>query len=216
MHCPLAVVADPSTLISPARHRQWLECRDLVARSGSLEADASDPARSRVHDTVGAVCWLQTPDGCGSVAASVSSGGLLFKAPGRVGEAAIPGAGAWCAAGDDGALRGVSVSGVGEGVMQTMLARRFCDAMGGGDDDDEAHVAALRGHAPSVCGDDAGVLTVTSDAAGVTVRAAFNTLAFGFGCTSSGDSRVRVQMARQSESGAAQLVALPMSVREPQ
>jgi isoaspartyl peptidase/L-asparaginase-like protein (Ntn-hydrolase superfamily) len=207
--CPQAVAAQPEALISPARREQWNECRRALARVDPDAADWSDPAavyraergggaRSVVGDTVGAVCWLQSVDGRCSVAAAVSSGGLLFKAPGRVGEAAIPGAGAWCSGGGSSAsvLRAASVSGVGEGVMQTMLARALCEC----DDDDDAHAAALRSHQPSASCPDAGAIAIAGDSTGdVSVRALFNTASFGFGLTSSADSRVRVQVARQRE-----------------
>ena len=203
--CPQAVAAQPDTLISPARREQWNECRRALARVDPDAADWSDPAavyraergdRSVVGDTVGAVCWLQSVDGHCSVAAAVSSGGLLFKAPGRVGEAAIPGAGAWCSSSAT-VLRAASVSGVGEGVMQTMLARALCEC---DDDDDDAHAAALRSHQPSVSCADAGAIAITGDSTGdVSVRALFNTASFGFGLTSSADSRLRVQVARQRE-----------------
>jgi isoaspartyl peptidase/L-asparaginase-like protein (Ntn-hydrolase superfamily) len=221
-----------------ARGAQWTECRALWARHSASDSmcdpvtpfvvddDTSDAAisvkRSRVerdesasllHDTVGAVCWLRTGDGLCSVSAAVSSGGLLFKTPGRVGEAAIPGAGAWCVAGER-ACRAVSVSGVGEGVMQTQLARQFCShsaaaAAAADDDDDEFHVATLRQHAPSVCDADAGVLTVSVAGGVAAVRAVFNTRSFGYGLVSSGDRRARVFMARQEGNGAPELTTIP-------
>jgi taspase (threonine aspartase 1) len=74
--------------------------------------------RQSMH-AVGAVCY----DGAG-VYACVSSGGIAMKVPGRVGEAAVYGAGCW-------ATRdvGVSVSGTGEHVMKCMLARRAADEL---------------------------------------------------------------------------------------
>ena len=73
--------------------------------------------RSGVQDTVGAVAIDET----GHVAAGVSSGGAWLKSEGRIGEAAIYGAGCWAeesferpASGAWGA--GASVSGVGEQV----------------------------------------------------------------------------------------------------
>jgi hypothetical protein len=56
--------------------------------------------------------------------ACVSSGGIAMKVPGRVGEAAVYGAGCW-------ATRdvGVSVSGTGEHVMKCMLARRAAEEL---------------------------------------------------------------------------------------
>jgi len=54
------------------------------------DAGPTEPP-STLWDTVGAVCI----DAAGQVAAGVSSGGILLKFPGRVGEAACPGAGCW-------------------------------------------------------------------------------------------------------------------------
>jgi len=111
------------------------------------------------HDTVGAVVVCGRT---GTVAAAVSSGGLALKAPGRVGEAAVFGAGCWAADGRRGAstpattspppalppgVAGVaaSVSGVGEAVIRSMLARRAAAAVGdgaGGHDGAAASLAA--------------------------------------------------------------------------
>lgn len=59
---------------------------------------------SVLHDTVGCV----VVDGRGRVAAGVSSGGIALKTEGRVGEAAVPGAGCWAERRDAGDGRWVA------------------------------------------------------------------------------------------------------------
>lgn len=108
-----------------------------------------------MQDTVGAICVLwrkckcskQSPDWCEcghTTAAGVSSGGILMKFPGRIGEAAVYGSGCWAqqyyAIKDHGKIPLVSIdplqsnqvargnsiacstTGTGEQLMQTMLA----------------------------------------------------------------------------------------------
>ncbi|KAI8318773.1 N-terminal nucleophile aminohydrolase, partial [Martensiomyces pterosporus] len=75
-------------------------------------------------DTVGAVCI----DGSGNIAAGVSSGGIALKLPGRIGEASMFGSGCWAErrsndSGDSKATVGCSVTGTGEQIMRTMLAK---------------------------------------------------------------------------------------------
>lgn len=90
-----------------------------------------------LYDTVG--CVALAPDG--TVAAGVSSGGIVLKTEGRVGEAAVYGAGCWAqqaaqqaAGAAAGRQQGVapalacSVTGVGEHVMRHLLARECCRA----------------------------------------------------------------------------------------
>lgn len=72
-------------------------------------------------DTVGAVCV----DASGSVASTVSSGGLVLKHSGRVGQAAVYGCGCWAENDCDGSgvSVGVSTTGCGEHLIRTMFAR---------------------------------------------------------------------------------------------
>ncbi|KAJ2728092.1 hypothetical protein IW152_006069 [Coemansia sp. BCRC 34962] len=92
----------------------------------NVEAAAGDEGDVDLQmDTVGAVCI----DRWGEVSAGVSSGGIALKLPGRVGEAAMFGCGCWAektAPKEDpaGALSvGCSVTGTGEQIMRTLLAR---------------------------------------------------------------------------------------------
>lgn len=63
--------------------------------SGPCQPPALPVRLGDICDTVGAL----VVDACGRVAAGVSSGGLALKTEGRVGEAAVIGAGAWAADG---------------------------------------------------------------------------------------------------------------------
>ncbi|KAL4418886.1 hypothetical protein ABPG77_010055 [Micractinium sp. CCAP 211/92] len=120
----------------------------------AVRAPAADKCADCLYDTVG--CVALAPGG--GVAAGVSSGGIVLKMEGRVGEAAVYGAGCWAqqpgsssgspaaaaspkdvpaAAGRQGdqppagASLACSVTGVGERVMQHLLARELCRAASG-------------------------------------------------------------------------------------
>jgi len=71
--------------------------------------------------TVGAVAV----DGEGHIAAATSTGGLMMKLPGRVGDAAVIGAGTYA-----NAFGGVSVTGHGEPIMRHLLAKAAADVIG--------------------------------------------------------------------------------------
>lgn len=120
---------------------------DGSSEDGDDDCPGDDADLTPPHDTVGAVvvCGLT-----GATAAAVSSGGLALKSPGRVGEAAIFGAGCWAEdgrAGGDGAAASsspsatlppgvvgiaASVSGVGEVIIRSGLARAAAASVAGG------------------------------------------------------------------------------------
>lgn len=79
-----------------------------------------------LQDTVGAICV----DRLGNVASAVSSGGIILKQPGRVGQAAIYGCGCWAENDlDSGLAVGVSTSGCGEQLVKTLFARECADCL---------------------------------------------------------------------------------------
>ncbi|XP_037076911.1 threonine aspartase 1-like [Pollicipes pollicipes] len=81
-----------------------------------------EEADSELRDTVGAVVI----DCAGHMAAASSSGGIMLKHPGRVGQAALFGCGCWVdAAATTGRYGvGVTTSGTGEQLVMSCLARR--------------------------------------------------------------------------------------------
>ncbi|KAK9304342.1 hypothetical protein QLX08_004316 [Tetragonisca angustula] len=74
-------------------------------------------------DTVGAVCV----DKEGNIAGACSSGGIILKYPGRVGQAGMWGCGTW--AYKDKYSVGTSTSGCGEHLIRTLLARTIAEAI---------------------------------------------------------------------------------------
>ncbi|KAI0266856.1 nucleophile aminohydrolase [Gloeopeniophorella convolvens] len=110
-------------MVAPRARAEWARWKArLDAAAGDRDADARE-LHAR-QDTVGAVV-LREPGG--DVAAGVSSGGLLLKAPGRVGEAAVFGAGCWAERAGNGVRVACSVSGEGELIIQSALARTLAE-----------------------------------------------------------------------------------------
>ncbi|KAJ9057908.1 hypothetical protein DSO57_1018079 [Entomophthora muscae] len=130
---------DPQSMVSEKARSQYLYyCNMLgLAVQNSSAEDKDNLAESPADvlmDTVGAVCV----DESGVIAAGVSSGGILLKYPGRVGEAAIFGAGCWArhfsainaSNGNENSKvafheSGIacSTSGTGEAIMQTAFSK---------------------------------------------------------------------------------------------
>lgn len=85
--------------------------------------------------TVGAVAI----DRHGTVAAGTSTGGMVGKRPGRVGDSALIGCGTYA----DSAQGGVSCTGHGEAIIRVVLARRTLDLLERDGDPDAAARAAI-------------------------------------------------------------------------
>jgi beta-aspartyl-peptidase (threonine type) len=78
-------------------------------------------AKPKAGDTVGAVAL----DSMGNVAVAVSTGGLHGKLPGRVGDSPIAGAGGYA----DNQLGAACATGVGEGIIRSLLTFRAVDSL---------------------------------------------------------------------------------------
>ncbi|KDR75208.1 hypothetical protein GALMADRAFT_98482 [Galerina marginata CBS 339.88] len=128
----------PDTLITASAHRLWTKWK---ARLESLDAASQlveDTSLNNIQDTVGAVAFHPT-DG---FAAGVSSGGLLLKHPGRVGEAAVFGAGCWATQKQVSARwegMACSISGSGEYIIRENLARKLGEAFNSGGEEIDHH-----------------------------------------------------------------------------
>ena len=101
-------LCDPKDLITEAEARRWASLSGKVANLG----------------TVGAVAL----DSNGNLASGTSTGGTLFKYPGRVGDSALVGCGCYA----DNASAAISTTGHGESIMKVVLAKTANDLVAGG------------------------------------------------------------------------------------
>lgn len=105
--------ADCETEAQRAAWQRMRECGSLSELG--LNPFTGQPDPTGALDTVG--CVARTDDG---TAAGVSTGGLFFKHPGRIGDSAIVGAGAYAAR-----AGAVACSGLGEAFHELLLAERI-------------------------------------------------------------------------------------------
>lgn len=133
--------ADPRT---PTRMAAFEQMRLLAGRNREL----LDRHPELVFGTIGAVAL----DRNGHLAAATSTEGVAFKMPGRVGDSAIPGAGAYADA-----FAAASATGRGELMLRTLLTKAFCDAVREGLDAPSAATKLLDAMAVSV-GSEVGLI----------------------------------------------------------
>ncbi|HEU4405178.1 MAG TPA: isoaspartyl peptidase/L-asparaginase [Polyangiaceae bacterium] len=131
--------ADPASMIT------------AIARE-RLEAQRRGGSAAWAGGTVGAVAF----DAAGHVAAATSTGGLIGKARGRVGDSPVPGAGTYA----DDANGAASGTGEGEGYLRYGLALRACLRLGAGARPDDALAESLSAMRARV-GASGGVIAAT-------------------------------------------------------
>ncbi|KAK0212847.1 asparaginase [Desarmillaria ectypa] len=119
-------IVDPASLASQQAFENWKYWTTNLNQATQGLGVVDREKLHDVQDTVGAIAWCGPSD----IAAGVSSGGLLLKHSGRIGEAAIYGAGCWAQRDEaviDGRIlvRGIacSVSGAGENITKSSLAK---------------------------------------------------------------------------------------------
>jgi L-asparaginase / beta-aspartyl-peptidase len=108
--CGIAEVPNAS-LITARQRTRWEELHALAAKEGA------DSVRRKIG-TIGAVAV----DAHGHVAACTSTGGTMYKRPGRVGDTPIIGAGTYA----DDREAAASSTGLGEAILKVTLARAAC------------------------------------------------------------------------------------------
>lgn len=105
------------------------QARWEAARAGRQRADGQ-------ADTVGAIAI----DATGELASACSTGGVLLKHPGRIGDSPVPGAGYWAQTG----LGAACATGVGEAILRTAACHAAMMRIAAGDDPEAAARAACR------------------------------------------------------------------------
>ena len=141
-------LVDPSVFHDASRLRQLEE----ALASGVIVLDHSASLPDEAGGTVGAVAR----DTAGHLAAATSTGGMTGKAPGRVGDSAVIGAGTWA----DDQTCAVSATGHGERFIESNVAGRIaCLVELAGLSIDEAARRVVHRALPR-CGGEGGVIAV--------------------------------------------------------
>jgi beta-aspartyl-peptidase (threonine type) len=125
--CGIAPIPNDS-LITPRQRARWQELHELALKEGA------DSVRRKIG-TIGAVAV----DADGHVAACTSTGGTMYKRPGRVGDTPIVGAGVYA----DDHEAAASSTGFGEAILKVTMARAACIRVRDGASPRAAAIAAV-------------------------------------------------------------------------
>lgn len=112
-------------LLTERQYNNWKRAQDLEKHTTETE----DLFEEKKHGTVGAVAV----DSHGHLAAATSTGGIINKHPGRVGDSPLVGCGFYADAN-----AAISCTGYGEDFTRLMIAKRIADAVGAGKTAQEA------------------------------------------------------------------------------
>lgn len=138
--------AEPGAMITERSRQRWdAERRRREARA----AGGPVPGAPTSGGTVGA-CVI---DRHGNVASATSTGGTVFKRPGRIGDSPLCGCGTYA----DDRAGAASATGNGEAIMRVTMSRVCVDAMRGGATAAQAAWIAV-GELGQVTGDTAGII----------------------------------------------------------
>jgi beta-aspartyl-peptidase (threonine type) len=117
-----------ASLVTQAQLERWRELHELAQREGA------DSVRKKLG-TIGAVAV----DARGRLAACTSTGGTMYKRPGRVGDTPIIGAGTYA----DDREGAASSTGLGEAILKVTMARAACVRIRDGRSPREAAIEAV-------------------------------------------------------------------------
>ena len=135
------VMDTPHALLSGEGARNFAKERgcDLCAPEEMIDhamrAEWQASKKMRGADTVGAVAL----DAAGTFAAGTSTGGLMHKMPGRIGDSPLIGLGLYA----DNLAGACALTGTGESIMRLALAHRIVTSMCNGEDADRAAEEAI-------------------------------------------------------------------------
>ena len=155
-------IVEPSYFRTPQRLEQLQRAKDRESTPPGPEAPGTSPRKKVTvvdedakYGTVGAVAL----DRAGNLAAATSTGGIVNKRPGRVGDSPIVGAGTWA----ENESVAVSLTGTGEMILRSAAAHDIAAlvkylgyAPQKAADEVVAKVKALDGHAGAIVMDRAG------------------------------------------------------------
>ena len=116
-HCGMARVPE-DYFYTPDRVEQLRQAR-LKDKIMLDHDDSSEDSEDRKYGTIGAIARDQN----GNLAAATSTGGIVNKRIGRVGDSPIVGAGVWA----DNETCAVSATGFGEDFMRTVISKTIAD-----------------------------------------------------------------------------------------